>query len=46
LERTGYFCVDTESGPEKLILNRTVGLRDSWAKLQKQQGGSKKKNRK
>ena len=43
LERTGYFCVDSESAPEKLILNRTVGLRDSWAKLQKQQGGSSKK---
>ena len=46
LERTGYFCVDTESSSEKLVLNRTVGLRDSWAKLQKQQGGSKKKKRK
>lgn len=43
LERTGYFCVDTESTSEKLILNRTVGLRDSWAKLQQQQGGGKKK---
>ncbi len=31
-ERTGYFCVDPQSSPEKLILNRTVTLRDSWAK--------------
>ena len=31
-ERTGYFCVDTDSSSEKLIFNRTVGLRDTWAK--------------
>lgn len=31
--RKGYFCVDTESSPEKLIFNRTVSLRDSWAKI-------------
>ena len=31
--RNGYFCVDTESTPEKLIFNRTVSLRDSWAKI-------------
>lgn len=30
--RTGYFCVDKDSAPEKLVFNRTVGLRDSWAK--------------
>lgn len=30
--RTGYFCVDKDSTPEKLVFNRTVGLRDSWAK--------------
>jgi glutaminyl-tRNA synthetase len=35
-ERTGYFCVDADFGPGKLVLNRTVGLRDSWAKLQQQ----------
>ncbi|AGF79026.1 glutaminyl-tRNA synthetase [Desulfocapsa sulfexigens DSM 10523] len=33
-ERQGYFCVDVkDSTPEKLIFNRTVSLRDSWAKL-------------
>jgi glutaminyl-tRNA synthetase len=33
LERLGYFCVDADSGPaEKLVLNRTVSLRDTWAK--------------
>ncbi len=31
-ERQGYFCVDPDSAPERLVLNRTVGLRDSWAK--------------
>ena len=30
--RKGYFCVDTTSTPEKLVFNRTVGLKDSWAK--------------
>ena len=36
-ERLGYFCVDKDSTPEHKIFNRTVGLRDTWAKLQKQQ---------
>jgi glutaminyl-tRNA synthetase len=34
-ERVGYFCVDPDSSPEKLIFNRTVTLRDTWAKIQK-----------
>lgn len=34
-EREGYFTVDTDSGPEKLVFNRTVGLRDSWTKIEK-----------
>ncbi len=34
LERTGYFVVDPDSAPGCLVLNRTVALRDSWAKLQ------------
>ena len=33
--RKGYFCVDTESTPDKLIFNRTVTLKDAWAKEQK-----------
>ena len=33
--RKGYFCVDTDSTPDHLIFNRTVGLRDTWAKEQK-----------
>ena len=35
-ERVGYFCVDSEeSSPEKLVFNRTVTLRDAWAKIRK-----------
>ncbi|MGI6145127.1 MAG: glutamine--tRNA ligase/YqeY domain fusion protein [Clostridia bacterium] len=33
--RQGYFCVDKDSTPEKLVFNRIVSLRDTWAKLQK-----------
>jgi glutaminyl-tRNA synthetase len=33
LERQGYFCVDITSKPDALVLNRTVTLRDTWAKL-------------
>ena len=36
-ERMGYFCADPDSSPEKLIFNRTVTLRDTWAKIQKAQ---------
>lgn len=32
-ERTGYFCVDKDSAKNKLVFNRTVPLRDSWAKM-------------
>ncbi len=33
-ERTGYFCIDNkDSKPEALVFNRTVGLRDTWAKI-------------
>ncbi|MFA6103962.1 MAG: glutamine--tRNA ligase/YqeY domain fusion protein [Victivallaceae bacterium] len=33
-ERQGYFCVDLDSKPGKLVFNRTVPLKDSWAKIQ------------
>ena len=33
-QRMGYFNVDKDSSPEKLVFNRTVGLRDTWAKIQ------------
>ena len=32
-ERQGYFTRDPDSTREKLVFNRTVGLRDTWAKL-------------
>lgn len=39
-ERQGYFCVDADSSIGNLIFNRTVPLRDSWAKIEKSQAGS------
>ncbi|HEY8343756.1 MAG TPA: glutamine--tRNA ligase/YqeY domain fusion protein [Bacillota bacterium] len=36
-ERLGYFCVDPDSTPEKLVFNRSVSLRDTWAKIAQQQ---------
>jgi len=42
-ERLGYFCTDPDSTSEKLVFNKTVGLRDTRAKIQKQQKGKKKK---
>ena len=39
-ERVGYFCVDSkESRPEALVFNRTVTLRDTWAKLEQENSG-------
>jgi glutaminyl-tRNA synthetase len=38
-ERQGYFCVDPDSSQGKLVFNRTVALRDSWAKIEKGQTG-------
>jgi glutaminyl-tRNA synthetase len=35
-ERKGYFCVDQDSTEERLVFNRTITLRDSWAKIEKQ----------
>jgi glutaminyl-tRNA synthetase len=36
-ERLGYFCVDPDSRPGAPVFNRTVTLRDTWAKVAKQQ---------
>jgi glutaminyl-tRNA synthetase len=38
-ERQGYFCRDPDSTPDRLVFNRTVGLRDSWAKARAGGGG-------
>jgi len=35
-ERLGYFCVDPDTVPSRLIFNRTVTLRDTWARIEKQ----------
>ena len=34
-QRIGYFCVDLDSTPDHLVFNRTITLKDSWAKAQK-----------
>ena len=40
-ERLGYFCIDSDTTDKKLIINRTVTLRDIWAKIQKKQQDKK-----
>ena len=40
-ERLGYFSVDPDSTPERPVFNRTVTLRDSWAKIEKAQAQSR-----
>jgi glutaminyl-tRNA synthetase len=37
-ERTGYFCVDRDSAPGRPVFNRSVGLRDTWGKIEKAAG--------
>jgi glutaminyl-tRNA synthetase len=39
-ERTGYFCTDLDSTAEKLTFNRTVPLKDTWAKIEKMENPS------
>jgi glutaminyl-tRNA synthetase len=36
-ERKGYFCVDADSSDRRLVFNRIVSLRDTWAKIEKAQ---------
>jgi glutaminyl-tRNA synthetase len=36
-ERTGYFCVDPDSTPGRLVFNRTATLRDTWARMSTKQ---------
>jgi glutaminyl-tRNA synthetase len=40
-ERLGYFCADLDSKPGAPVFNRTVALKDTWAKVEKKQGGKK-----
>jgi glutaminyl-tRNA synthetase len=37
-ERVGYFCVDPDSSEGSLVFNRTLPLKDSWAKIEKKAG--------
>ncbi len=41
-ERLGYFCVDPDSAPQHLVFNRTVTLKDTWAKIEKKAPEKKK----
>ncbi len=41
-ERLGYFCVDLDSKPGALVFNRTVALKDAWAKVEKKQSAKPK----
>jgi glutaminyl-tRNA synthetase len=36
-ERLGYFSVDPASTSEKLVFNRTIGLRDTWSKIERRE---------
>jgi glutaminyl-tRNA synthetase len=38
-ERLGYFCADPDSKPRKPVFNRTIALKDAWARVEKKQGG-------
>ena len=40
-ERVGYFCVDPETTPDHLVFNRTITLRDTWAKIRQKQAWRK-----
>jgi glutaminyl-tRNA synthetase len=42
-ERNGYFCADPDGAPGKPVFNRTVSLRDTWAKIEKGRKGKSRK---
>jgi glutaminyl-tRNA synthetase len=44
-ERLGYFCVDPDSKGATRVFNRTVTLRDTWAKIARQQGEASNESR-
>jgi glutaminyl-tRNA synthetase len=41
-ERLGYFCVDPDSSPGRLVFNRTVTLKDTWAKIEQRATGAER----
>jgi glutaminyl-tRNA synthetase len=43
-ERLGYFCVDPDSSPGRLVFNRTVTLKDTWAKIEQRANGAERAN--
>jgi glutaminyl-tRNA synthetase len=45
-ERQGYFCIDPDTTEDKLVINRTLSLKDSWAKIQKQNQQKQKNQQK
>jgi glutaminyl-tRNA synthetase len=44
-ERLGYFCLDPDSAPGRPVFNRTVALRDTWARIEKAQSHPPKQQR-
>jgi glutaminyl-tRNA synthetase len=40
-ERLGYFVVDPESAPGSLVFNRSVSLKDAWARIEKKEAAGK-----
>ena len=38
-ERLGYFCIDADTTADRPVINRTLTLRDTWAKMQKKTSG-------
>ena len=44
-ERLGYFCADLDSRPGALVFNRTVSLRDTWARIEQKETGANKPQR-
>ena len=45
-ERKGYFCLDPDSSGDRLIFNRTITLRDSWARMQSPKQGQRRRKAK
>ena len=40
-ERVGYFCVDPDSSADRLVFNRTVTLKDTWARIEARGGADR-----
>ena len=42
-ERLGYFCVDPDAKDSRMVFNRTVTLKDEWAKIERAEGPERKR---